>query len=89
MRYKLVYYKYHCESEPAITLVEEENGVVFSDYPIACRNDPIHIAVKNLKSITERLPLEEKITLFFKLLELLNYETTYTELSHLLEYYLL
>ena len=91
--YKLMFYKYRCNGDEAITLVEiDEHGLILRDYPVACKNDNIYTAIRSLKQLTEKLPLEERLALFFNLLELMNYEpsstTPYTELYHLLRYYL-
>jgi hypothetical protein len=93
MGWDLVLYKYRCEDgSEAITLVnKDESGLVLRDIPVACRNDSIFVALLNLKMSTKRLPLEERLWLFFKLLDLMNFElsaTPYTELYHLLHYYL-
>jgi len=87
--YDLVVYKYRCENgDPTITLVKkDESGMILLDYPLGCKNDNIYTLIRSLKQLT--LPLDEKLRLFFKLLELTKYEATYTELSHLLKYYLL
>ena len=91
--HKLIRYYTKCNGDKAITLVEtDETGLVLRDYPVACMDDDIYTAIRSLKQLTEKLPLEEKLVLFFKLLELMNYELSstapYTELSHLLLYYL-
>ena len=90
--YDLVVYKYKCENGPAVTFIErDEKGLILRDYPVGCRDENIYSLLKSLKRLTENLPLEVKIRLFFKLLELVNYEpgvSPYIELSHLLEYYL-
>jgi hypothetical protein len=93
VRANLVYYKYKCEDSPAITLVESsrEGGIILRDVPIACKSDNIYTAISNLKEFTKTLPLEEKLWLFFRLLDLMNYElspTPYVELYHLITYYL-
>ena len=86
---KLVLYKYKCNGDKAITLVEtDETGLVLRDYPVACMDDDIYTAIRSLKQLTEKLPLEEKLALFTKLLDLMNYEASYAELYHLLLYYL-
>jgi len=88
-KYKLMFYKYRCNGDKAITLVEtDERGLILRDYPVACKNDNIYTAIRSLKRLTEKLPLEERLALFFNLLELMNYEASYTELNHLLRYYL-
>jgi DNA-directed RNA polymerase subunit RPC12/RpoP len=95
MRYDLIYYKYRCIRcrGDIITLVKEDDGLILRDEPIACpRCDSIFVALKNLRESTKRLPLEERLYLFSKLLDLMNYKLSdvnpYIELYHLLTYYL-
>ena len=91
--YDLILYKYKCENGvPAITFIErDDEGLILQDVPVACRGDNVYVAIRSLKQLTEKLklPLEERLALFSKLLDLMNYElASYAELYHLLLYYL-
>jgi hypothetical protein len=90
----LVIYKHKCDDGgDAIALIEKENDLIVNDVQVACRNDSIYVALLNLKMLTKKLPLKERLCLFFKLLDLMNFRPSdvapYADLYQLLVYYLL
>jgi hypothetical protein len=94
VKFDLIKYKYKCEDgSEGITLVErDESGLIMREILVACKSDSIFVALLNLKELTKKLPLEERLWLFFRLLDLKNFELSnvapYTELYQLLMYYL-